>query len=179
MDGAPADVTPPADAADVIARQQAEIDRLQRRITDSYGQDLRDASATASAAGAIGQHRQLLEKALRTIVATAADIVDSRGGPPLPDRPRDRRARPRRSLESDDDKETHEIRVPLGSGVAGLVALTGHPMAISDTAEDDRDANDIAEAVGFTPKNILCVPLSFEDEVIGVLVLRQDGRCHP
>lgn len=171
MDGARADVTAPADAADVIARQQAEIDRLQRRITeDRFAQDLRDALATASAAGAIGAPVSY-SRLLRTIVATAADIVDAEAALLcLIDRETDELVL-MGALESDDDKETHEIRVPLGSGVAGLVALTGHPMAISDTAEDDRDANDIAEAVGFTPKNILCVPLSFEDEVIGVLEL--------
>ncbi|WP_170981315.1 GAF domain-containing protein [Mycolicibacterium sp. CR10] len=171
MDAARADVTAPADAADVIARQQAEIDRLQRRITeDHFAQDLRDALATASAAAAIGAPVSYTSL-LSMIVATAADIIDASAALLcLIDHDSDELVL-MGALGSSDEGETHEVRVPLGSGVAGLVALTGHPMAISDTADDDRDANDIAAAVGFTPKNILCVPLSFQDEVIGVLEL--------
>ena len=50
---------------------------------------------------------------------------------------------------TDSDGEPKRVRVPLGDGVAGLVARTGQPMAISDTDDDDRDANDIAAAVMF------------------------------
>jgi GAF domain-containing protein len=44
-------------------------------------------------------------------------------------------------------------------------------MAIADTEADSRDAADIAAAVGYAPKNVLCVPLVYEDELIGVLEL--------
>src|SRR4051794_37182673 len=43
--------------------------------------------------------------------------------------------------------------------------------AVSDPSTDDRDATDIAEAVGYVPKNIRCVPLFYSDQVIGVLEL--------
>lgn len=161
---------PAPDAAETIASQQAEIERLRRRIAeDRFAQDLRDALITASSAGAIGapvSYSRLLEM----IVATAADIIDAKAALLC-------------LIDADSDElvfqaalgaehgRPREVRVPLGTGVAGLVALTGHPMAVSDTAEDDCDANDIAAAVGFTPRSILCVPLSFQDEVIGVLEL--------
>ncbi len=171
MEGRHADAAEAADAAVTIARQQAEIERLQRRITeDRFAQDLRDALTTASSAGAIGapvSYSRLLEM----IVATAADIIDAKAALLCLIDPEHDELVFEAALGSSDNAEAHEVRIPLGSGVAGLVALTGHPMAISDTAEDDRDANDIAAAVGFTPKNILCVPLSFQDEVIGVLEL--------
>ncbi len=64
-----------------------------------------------------------------------------------------------------------KFRVPIGHGFAGLVAVTGQPMAIANTQEDYRLAHDIATAVNYTPKNILCVPLFFEDRIIGVLEL--------
>ncbi len=171
MAGGHADAAEAADAAVTIARQQAEIERLQRRITeDRFAQDLRDALTTASSAGAIGapvSYSRLLEM----IVATAADIIDAKAALLCLIDPEHDELVFEAALGSSDNAEAHEVRIPLGSGVAGLVALTGHPMAISDTTEDDRDANDIAAAVGFTPKNILCVPLSFQDEVIGVLEL--------
>lgn len=170
METAHADAGAPVDAASTIARQQAEIERLQLRITeDRFAQDLRDALTTASAAGAIGapvSYSRLLEM----IVATAADIIDAKAALLCLIDP-DQEELVFEAALGDNDEEAHEVRIPLGDGVAGLVAQTGHPMAISDTAEDDRDANDIAKAVGFKPKNILCVPLSFQDEVIGVLEL--------
>ena len=42
--------------------------------------------------------------------------------------------------------EVKKFRVPLGHGVAGLVALTGQPMAISQAHEDKRLATDIGSA---------------------------------
>jgi GAF domain-containing protein len=44
-------------------------------------------------------------------------------------------------------------------------------MAISDAANDPRQAADIAETVGYTPQSILCVPLFYDEQVIGVLEL--------
>lgn len=164
------DMTDSGDAAATIARQQDEIDRLRRRIAeDRFAQDLRDALGTASSAGAIGAPVSY-SRLLTMIVDTAADIIDAKAALLcLIDQEAEELVF--EAALGSEDEVTHEVRVPLGSGVAGLVALTGHPMAISDTSEDDRDANDIAEAVGFTPKSILCVPLSFQDEVIGVLEL--------
>lgn len=64
-----------------------------------------------------------------------------------------------------------DVRVPLGHGIAGGVALSGQPMAVSDVQEDERWAAEIGERVGYTPESILCVPLFYEDAVIGVLEL--------
>ena len=169
MDAGHVEAGIPSDAAATIARQQAEIQRLQQRIAeDRFAQDLRDALTTASAAGAIGtpvSYSSLLEM----IVATAADIVDAKAAILCLVDAKHEELVFETALGGDDVAK--EVRIPLGSGVAGLVALTGQAMAVSDTAEDDRDANDIAEAVGFMPKNILCVPLFFHDQVIGVLEL--------
>jgi putative methionine-R-sulfoxide reductase with GAF domain len=67
--------------------------------------------------------------------------------------------------------EVRKFRVPLGHGIAGLVAVSGQPMAVSDVAKDPRQAADIAESVGYAPESILCVPLFYEEEIIGVLEL--------
>ncbi|HKB19899.1 MAG TPA: GAF domain-containing protein [Gaiellaceae bacterium] len=64
-----------------------------------------------------------------------------------------------------------EIRVPLGHGIAGGVAISGQPMAVSDVQHDERWAAEIGERVGYTPDSILCVPLFYGDSVIGVLEL--------
>jgi GAF domain-containing protein len=44
-------------------------------------------------------------------------------------------------------------------------------MAISDAQRDPHHAADVAARVGYLPTSILCVPLSYEDQVIGVLEL--------
>jgi GAF domain-containing protein len=51
------------------------------------------------------------------------------------------------------------------------VAVSGQPMAISDARSDPRQAADIAKSVGYEPESILCVPLLYEGEVVGVLEL--------
>jgi GAF domain-containing protein len=68
-------------------------------------------------------------------------------------------------------EEVKKFRVPLGHGIAGLVAVSGQPMAVSDAERDPRQAADIARSVGYTPQSILCVPLFYYDQVIGVLEL--------
>jgi GAF domain-containing protein len=67
--------------------------------------------------------------------------------------------------------EVERFRVPIGQGIAGLVAATGQPLAIADAQEDPRHAAEIARDIGYTPRTILCVPLVNNDQVIGVLEL--------
>jgi transcriptional regulator with GAF, ATPase, and Fis domain len=67
--------------------------------------------------------------------------------------------------------ELQKIRVPLGEGIAGHVALTGQALAIADAQSDPRHAAEIAQQTGYLPNSLLCVPLEFEDEVIGVIEL--------
>jgi GAF domain-containing protein len=161
-----------------IAQQAREIERLRRRLDDdTLVRDLRDAvrlSVTASSIAAPVTHSRLLDM----IVATAADIIGANAASLfLIDREQEDLVFEVALGEKAD--EVKKFRVPLGHGVAGLVALTGQPMAVSDTEKDDRDAADIAEAVGYVPKNILCVPLFDSDEVIGVLeLLDKEGASH-
>ena len=68
-------------------------------------------------------------------------------------------------------QEAKKFRVPLGHGIAGMVAMTGQPMAIADAPQDDRLALDIATSIDYIPKSILCVPLFYNDHIIGALEL--------
>jgi GAF domain-containing protein len=70
------------------------------------------------------------------------------------------------------------VRVPVGEGIAGLVAMTGQPMAISEARSDPRHASSIAEQTGYQPESLVCVPLVFADEVIGVLELMDKHGAH-
>lgn len=161
-------MTDDADAR--IARLEAEVERLRLRAeAEPFAERLAGALSRASAAGTIGSpvtHARLLE----LIVETAAHVISARAAALF-------------LLDEEAGELVFEValgskaeevkkhRVPLGSGIAGLVALSGQPLAVSDASSDPRQARDIADAVGYVPESILCVPLVYADETIGVLEL--------
>lgn len=158
-----------ARAREEISRQAREIERLERRLEDErFAGDLRDALTLASAAGTIASpvsHTRLLEM----IVETAANVIFARAAALFLIDEESEELVFEVALGSKAE-EVKKFRVPLGHGIAGLVALSGQPMAV--TGEDHpRQASDIAESVGYKPRNILCVPLFYHDQIIGVLEL--------
>src|SRR5688572_10714904 len=48
-----------------------------------------------------------------------------------------------------------QLTLPLGRGIAGLVAVSGQPLAVANAQHDPRHARDIAEQVGYLPNTIL------------------------
>jgi GAF domain-containing protein len=65
-----------------------------------------------------------------------------------------------------------DLSLPLGHGIAGLVAVSGQPIAVANAQQDPRHARDIAEKAGYFPTTILAVPVTTRDgSVIGVLEL--------
>jgi GAF domain-containing protein len=153
-----------------LVRAREEISGLRRRLAEErFAEELKDALTLAASAGEISSpisHSRLLEM----IVQTAASVIPSRAA----------------SLFLIDEEaeelvfevalgskaeEVRKFRIPLGHGIAGLVAVSGQPMAISDARSDPRQAADIAQSVGYEPESILGVPLFYEEEVVGVLEL--------
>ena len=160
----------PAQARETIERQREEIERLKRRLADErLAEDLRDALTLAAAAGTIASpvtHSRLLEM----IVETAAHVIFARAAALFLVDEEAEELIFEVALGSKAE-EVRKFRVPLGHGIAGLVAVSGQPMAVSNAENDPRQAADIAQSVGYTPQSILCVPLFYEDQVIGVLEL--------
>jgi GAF domain-containing protein len=166
----PAPDAPLADASRTISDQAAEIERLRRQVADGrFAEDLRDTLVLAAATGAIGapvRHERLLQM----VVETAADVIQASGAALF-------------LIDHRTSELTFEVaigpkaqqvkglRVPLGQGVAGLVAVSGQPMAISNAESDPRVLESIGEKVGYEPKSLLCVPLVDDDRVVGVLEL--------
>jgi GAF domain-containing protein len=140
-----------------------------------FAASLREAVSLADSVGTIGA-RVTHSELLQMIVATAAQVLRARAGALL-------------LVDENTEELVFEVavggeaehvtqfRVPLGHGIAGHVAVTGQPIAVSEAADDPRAAADIAESVGYRPSSILCVPLFYDDEVIGVLEVldKQDG----
>lgn len=70
-----------------------------------------------------------------------------------------------------------EIRVPLGKGIAGTVAVTGDIINLPDPYADERFNQDIDKKTGYVTRNLLTVPMIGADgRVIGVFqVLNKRG----
>jgi GAF domain-containing protein len=58
---------------------------------------------------------------------------------------------------------------PLDHGIAGYVAMTGQPIAVSDVQRDARFNRDFAESTGYVPRSILATPLLSGERVIGIM----------
>jgi GAF domain-containing protein len=158
------------DAESTIARLEAEVETLRLRLEQNVAATcVCDALATAAVVeelAAPASHASLLEMVLETSASvisatagalfltdeTANDLVVAAAIGGSADRMRD-------------------VRVPLGHGIAGGVALSGLPLAVTAASGDSRWAKDIGERVGYVPESIICVPLFYEDRIIGALEL--------
>lgn len=155
---------------ETVARQDQEIEQLKTRLSqEQFADELRKLLVSSTLMGLVlspFSRSHLLEM----IVQTATRFLNARAS----------------SLFLIDEgtqelvfevaigpvaEQIKQFRVPLGHGIAGLVALTGQPMAVANAQQDERMATDIAFAVNYIPQTILCVPLFYEDRIIGVLEL--------
>lgn len=73
---------------------------------------------------------------------------------------------------------TGEIRIPLGTGIAGAVAARGEVVRIADAYSDPRFNKQVDVGTGYHTRSILCVPMwNTRREIVGVLqaLNRRDG----
>src|SRR5439155_17387741 len=136
---------------------------------DEFAARLREAltkAATASTIAAPATHRTLLQM----IAETAAGVISARAGALFLVDEETQELRFEVAL-GERAEALRGVRLPLGHGIAGGVAISGQPMAVSNVQQDERWAAEIGERVGYLPDSILCVPLFYEDAVIGVLEL--------
>jgi len=140
----------------------------------SDGDGLKDVLAAAAIAGSLGSpvgHAELLN----LVVETAAQVMHAESAVVL-------------LLDQEGDElvfdvtlgvdveEVEGLRVPLGQGIAGLVAASGQPMAVSNAEGDPRIAPELADVLSYVPRSVLCVPLRYNERVIGALeVLDKHG----
>ncbi|KAF5297415.1 hypothetical protein FQR65_LT01346 [Abscondita terminalis] len=62
-----------------------------------------------------------------------------------------------------------EIRFPLGTGIAGQVAMTGEILNISDAYADSRFNRTVDQLTGYKTNTILCMPIFIRGSIIGVV----------
>lgn len=70
-----------------------------------------------------------------------------------------------------DSKSLSGLRVPMGEGVAGWVALTGNPMVVPDTTVDPQWQDFSRKHPGLNIESMACVPVRSADGVVGVIQL--------
>ena len=70
------------------------------------------------------------------------------------------------------------LRLKIGEGIAGWVALTERPLVCADPYRDDRFSRQFDAESGFKTRSILCVPLKSRDRLVGVLEVlnKRDAR---
>ena len=72
-----------------------------------------------------------------------------------------------------------EIRVPSGTGIAGMVFTTGESVIIPDAYADERFNPEVDKHTGYKTRNLLCAPVrNWDNRIIGVteVLNRYDGE---
>jgi signal transduction protein with GAF and PtsI domain len=59
------------------------------------------------------------------------------------------------------------VRMPVGRGLSGWVAMSGQPIWVRDPAGDPRFARDVAESTAYVPRSMLLAPVH---DVVGETV---------
>lgn len=66
-------------------------------------------------------------------------------------------------------KALKTMTLPIGQGIAGWVAQNRQPQVVNDTKSDPRFAGKFDKASGFVTRSLLCVPMMFRGELVGVV----------
>jgi K+-sensing histidine kinase KdpD len=69
------------------------------------------------------------------------------------------------------EKMNNKVLNP-GKGIASWVAENGKPVLINDVSNDSRYSSEFDNETGFKTTSVLCVPLIYSKEIIGVIELR-------
>jgi diguanylate cyclase (GGDEF)-like protein len=63
-----------------------------------------------------------------------------------------------------------DVRIRLGEGIAGTVALSGEPILVArDVHKDPRFSKKVDDMTGFVTRSLICLPLKIEGQVLGVI----------
>lgn len=64
----------------------------------------------------------------------------------------------------------------VGEGIAGWVAQTGESAIVNDVQSDSRFSSSFDARTGFHTESLICVPMSFQDRLLGVLSIVNKNR---
>ena len=108
-----------------------------------------------------------LEELLRLVVQVTAEVMNSKISSLMLLDP-DKKELVVKATQSISEAYNKKPNIPLGEGIAGVVAKDNKPICILDVKEDARYLNqDVAKKEGLC--SLACVPLAVKGRVIGVL----------
>lgn len=161
-----------------IAELEAQVAALTaERDSSRFATEVGNVLVTAATAGIVSAPMPV-SSLLQMIVETAEQVLGARASSLLLVDP----SKTHLTFEVTTGPVAEEVKklmVPMGSGIAGLVAASGQPMAVAEAQQSKAHLKDIGDRVGFLPETILCVPLYYRDEVIGVLEVMDKIPIHP
>jgi GAF domain-containing protein len=73
-------------------------------------------------------------------------------------------------------EELKKIRFDSNLGIAGWVVKTRESVIVNDVASDPRHLKKIDKLTDFVTKSMICVPVLWEDKVIGVMEVLNKNR---
>lgn len=75
-------------------------------------------------------------------------------------------------------KALQTMTLPIGQGIAGWVAQHRKPEVVNDTRSDPRFAGKFDKASGFVTRSLLCVPMVYRGDLVGVVEVlnKKEGK---
>ncbi len=70
---------------------------------------------------------------------------------------------------SDKDDRLQKIHLKYGEGIVGWVIREGKPVIVNDVDKDSRFCRKVDKMIDFKTRNILCVPIEIENNIVGAL----------
>jgi signal transduction histidine kinase/ActR/RegA family two-component response regulator len=160
-----------AQAAAVVRNMHLvrELEGRQRELAHKVEQlqALNEVGATVSSS-------LVLDEVLYTIILNAVRFAGCDGGSIMEYVEAERRLLPRATYPSSPDllKGLRKIRIGLDETFVGRAAREGHPLAISDIEQVDRDVHlQLLYSAGW--RSVLAVPVLRDSQIIGVMVVRR------
>lgn len=112
----------------------------------------------------------LMEKAVEVIGAEASSVI-------LKDETKDELYF--KVATGEKRSEVKEIRLRMGEGIAGWVAMHGKPLKVDEVASDTRWSSKVSAKTSFATRNLICVPIKTKAGVIGVVqLINKVGKPH-
>lgn len=80
-------------------------------------------------------------------------------------------------ISGEKERDLKEIRIPMGVGIAGIVAESCKPLVVNDAQNDARVYKEADEKINFVTNNLIATPLMVRNRIIGVIeVINSIGR---
>jgi len=155
----------------VAAMDEPSFRRAMRELTDQSQRFIEAMSLASDRA-----YRTMLEQALRAFTRRVGELLNAeRASLFLVDRGAGQLV----LRVAQDLPASGEVRIALGSGIAGAAADTGRPVRVDDAYADPRFDPAVDRRTGFRTRSILCLPLhDSRGDVFAVtqLLNRRDGQ---